>query len=128
MDRRTNRSKRLSVRRAGSFLPRRRFGFFWLALAERGEASSIGEAGEKKLVEGSHLPVKHTFEKLGVFRPIFYQRHDRYLQRGEAGLEDRNSYLGRVWDRISGTVRQAMALAQTVQSHPTTSHHFTPST
>jgi len=39
-----------------------------------------------RLVEGSHLPVKRTLEKLGVPRPTFYRWYDRYLQRGEAGL------------------------------------------
>ena len=60
------------------------------------------------LVEGSHLPVKRTLEKLGVSRPTFYRWYDRFLQLGEAGLEDRKSHPGRVWNRIPDTVRQAM--------------------
>jgi len=61
-----------------------------------------------RLVEGSHLPVKRTLEKLGVSRPTFYRWYDRYLQFGEVGLEDRKSHPGRVWNRIPDTVRQAM--------------------
>ena len=61
-----------------------------------------------RLVEGSHLPVKRTLEKLGVSRPTYYRWYDRYLQRGEAGLEDLKSHPGRVWNRIPDKVRQAM--------------------
>jgi len=61
-----------------------------------------------RLVEGSHLPVKRTLEKLGVSRPTFYRWYDRYLQRGEAGLEDRKPHPGRIWNRIPDTVRKAM--------------------
>lgn len=61
-----------------------------------------------RLVERSHLPVKRTLDKLGVPRPTFYRWYDRYLQRGEAGLEDRKSHPGRVWNRIPDKVRQAM--------------------
>ena len=53
-----------------------------------------------RLVEGSHLPVKRTLEKLGVSRPTYYRWYDRYLQRGEAGLEDLKSHPGHVWNRI----------------------------
>lgn len=61
-----------------------------------------------RLVEGSHLPAKRTLEKLGVSRPTFYRWYDRYLQHGEAGLEDRKSHPGRDWNRIRDTVRKAM--------------------
>ncbi len=61
-----------------------------------------------RLVEGSHLPVKRTLEKLGVSRPTFYRWYDRFLQRGEAGLEDRKPHPGRVWHRILGDFWQAM--------------------
>ena len=47
-------------------------------------------------------------EKLGVSRPTFYRWYDRYLQRGEAALEDRKPHPGRVWNRIPDDVRQAM--------------------
>ncbi len=61
-----------------------------------------------RLVEGSHLSVKRTLEKLGVSRPTFYRWYDRFLQRGEAGLEDRKPYPGRVCNRIPDGVRQAL--------------------
>ena len=58
-----------------------------------------------RLVEGSHLPVKRTLEKLGVPRPTFYRWYDRYLQRGEAGLEDRSrirAVSGTAFLKVSG--------------------------
>ena len=60
------------------------------------------------LVEQSHQPIKRTLEQIGVSRPTFYRWYDRYLQPGEAGLEDRKPNPGRVWNRIPDTVRQAM--------------------
>jgi len=61
-----------------------------------------------RLVEGSHLPVKRTLEQLGVSRATFYRWYDLYRQFGEAGLNDRKSHPGRVWNRIPDHVRQAM--------------------
>jgi transposase-like protein len=61
-----------------------------------------------RLVESSHLPVKRTLDTLGVTRPTFYRWYDRYLQRGEAGLDDRKSHPGHVWNCIPDKVRQAM--------------------
>ena len=61
-----------------------------------------------RLVESSHLPVKRTLDTLGVTRPTFYRWYDRYLQRGEAGLDGRKSHPGHVWNRIPDKVRQAM--------------------
>jgi len=58
-----------------------------------------------RLVEGSHLPVNRTLEKLGVSRPTFYRWCDLYQRFGEAGLEDRRSGPGRVWNRIPDEVR-----------------------
>ena len=61
-----------------------------------------------RLVEQSHLPVKHTLEKLGVSRPTFYRWYDLYQRFGEARLEDRTSHPGRVWNRIPDKVRDDM--------------------
>jgi len=61
-----------------------------------------------RLVEGSHLSVKRTLEKLGVSRPTFYRWYDLYRRFGEVGLEDRSSRPGRVWNRIPDDVREAM--------------------
>ena len=58
-----------------------------------------------RLVEQSHLGVKPTLEKLGIPKTTFYRWYDRYLAFGEAGLEDRNSNPGRVWNRIPDDVR-----------------------
>ena len=59
-----------------------------------------------RLVDGSHLPIKRTLEKLGIPRTTFYRWYDRYLSLGEAGLEDRHSRPGRVWNRIPDKVRK----------------------
>jgi len=61
-----------------------------------------------RLVEGSHLPVKRTLEKLGVSRPTFYRWYDLYCRFGQTGLEDRRSHPGRVWNRIPDKVRADM--------------------
>ena len=59
-----------------------------------------------RLVEGSHLPIKRTREKLGIPRSTFHRWYDRYRALGEAGLEDRRPHPGRVWNRIADDVRQ----------------------
>ena len=43
-----------------------------------------------RLVEGSHLSARLTLAKLGIPRTTFYRWYDRYLQRGEAGLQDQS--------------------------------------
>ena len=57
------------------------------------------------LVEQSHLGVRPTLGKLGIPKTTFYRWYDRYLAFGEAGLEDRGSHPGRVWNRIPDDVR-----------------------
>lgn len=69
-----------------------------------------------RLVEQSHLGVRPTLKKLGIPKTTFYRWYDRYLAFGEAGLEDRNSNPGRVWNRIPNEVRQeiiGLALEET---------------
>jgi len=61
-----------------------------------------------RLVEQSHLPAKRTLMMLGVPRTTFYRWYDRYSALGEVGLEDRRPHPGRVWNRISDDVRQAV--------------------
>ncbi len=41
-----------------------------------------------RLIEDSHLSARQTLAKLGIPHTMFYRWYDRYLQRGEAGLED----------------------------------------
>jgi putative transposase len=41
-----------------------------------------------RLVEESHLSAHLTLAKLGTPRNTFYRWYDRYLQRGDAGLQD----------------------------------------
>ena len=65
-----------------------------------------------RLVEQSHIGVRSTLAKLGIPKTTFYRWYDRYLAFGEAGLEDRTSNPGRVWNRIPEDVRdQIVALA-----------------
>jgi putative transposase len=59
-----------------------------------------------RLVEQSHLPVRRTLASLGIARTTFYRWYDRYRAFGEAGLVDRTSGPGRVWNRIPDAVRQ----------------------
>ncbi|MDP7489792.1 MAG: IS3 family transposase, partial [Arenicellales bacterium] len=59
-----------------------------------------------RLVERSHLPVRRTLDKLGIPRTTFYRWYDRYLAFGAAGLDDRTSGPGRVWNRIPDDVRE----------------------
>ena len=56
-------------------------------------------------VEQSHLGVGSTLDKLGIPKTTFYRWYDRFLAFGDAGLEDRNSSPGRVWNRIPDDVR-----------------------
>ena len=58
-----------------------------------------------RLVEQSHLGVGSTLDKLGIPKTTFYRCYDRFLAFGDAGLEDRNSSPGRVWNRIPDDVR-----------------------
>ena len=59
-----------------------------------------------RLVEGSHLSARLTLAKLGIPRTTFYRWYDRYLQRGEAGLEDQSPKPKHVWNRIPDEVRR----------------------
>jgi putative transposase len=59
-----------------------------------------------RLVERSHLPVRRSLAKLGIPPTTFYRWYDRYQAFGEAGLEDRTSGPGRVWNRIPDDVRR----------------------
>ena len=58
-----------------------------------------------RLVEQSHLGVRPTLQMLGIPKTTSYRWYDRYRAFGEAGLKDRNSHPGRVWNRIPDDVR-----------------------
>lgn len=59
-----------------------------------------------RLVEESHLSARQTRAKLGIPRTTFYRWYDRYLQRGEAGLQDQSPKPRHVWNRIPNEVRR----------------------
>ena len=58
------------------------------------------------LVEGAQLSARQTLAKLGIPRTTFYRWYDRYLQRGEAGLEDQSPKPKHVWNRIPDALRR----------------------
>jgi len=58
-----------------------------------------------RIVEGSHLPVKRTLDRLGVSRPTFYRWYDLYQRFGEMGLEDKRSGPNLAWNRVPEIVR-----------------------
>ena len=59
-----------------------------------------------RLVEGAQLSARQTLAKLGIPRTTFYRWYDRYLKRGEAGLEDQSPKPKHVWNRIPDAVRR----------------------
>jgi putative transposase len=59
-----------------------------------------------RLVEQSHLPVKHTLEKLGIPRATFYHWCDLYRTGGPEALDDRSPRPDRVWNRIPDDIRE----------------------
>ena len=59
-----------------------------------------------RLVEESHLSARLTLAKLGIPRTTFYRWYDRYLQRGEAGLQDRSPKPKHVWNRVPDEVKR----------------------
>jgi transposase InsO family protein len=65
-----------------------------------------------RLVEQSHLSVRHTLAKIGVPPTTFYRWYDRFVEHGPEGLADRPSSPSRVWNRIPDAVRgQIVSLA-----------------
>ncbi len=58
-----------------------------------------------RLVEGSHLSARLTLAKLGIPRTTFYRWYDRYLLRGEAGLQDQSPKPKHVWNRVPDEVK-----------------------
>ena len=59
-----------------------------------------------RLVEESHLSTRVTLAKLGIPRTTFYRWYDRYLQRGEAGLQDQSPKPKHVWNRVPNEVKR----------------------
>ncbi len=59
-----------------------------------------------RLVEESHLSARLTLAKLGIPRATFYRWYDRYLQGGEAGLQDQSPKPKHVWNRVPDEVKR----------------------
>ena len=58
-----------------------------------------------RTVEQSHLPVRHTLERIGLPRATFYRWYDRYAAGGPEALADRPSRPETTWNRIPDAVR-----------------------
>ena len=58
-----------------------------------------------RLVEEGHLSARQTLAKLGIPRTTFYRWYDRYLQRGESGLQDQSPKPKHVWNRVPDEVK-----------------------
>jgi transposase-like protein len=74
-----------------------------------------------RVVEGSHLSVRQTLATLGIPRTTLYRWYDRYLQRGEAGLQGQSPKPKHVWNRIPDEVRRKvvkLVLKETELSPP----------
>ena len=63
-----------------------------------------------RLVEQSHLPVRHTLAKLSIPRATFYRWYDLYQTGGPEALDDRSPRPGRVWNRIPDAVRERIRM------------------
>ena len=61
-----------------------------------------------RLVEESHLSARLTLAKLGIPRTTFYRWYDRYLQRGEAGLQDQSPKPTHVWNRVHDALKRTL--------------------
>src|SRR4051794_6288762 len=59
-----------------------------------------------QLVEQSHLPARHTLQKLGIPRAPFHRWYDRFLTGVVEALENRRPWPKRVWNRIPEAVRE----------------------
>jgi putative transposase len=59
-----------------------------------------------RLVEESNLSARLTLAKLGIPRTTFYRWYNRYLQRGEAGLQDQRPKPKHVWNRVPDEVKR----------------------
>jgi len=61
-----------------------------------------------RLVEQSSLSVRRTLAQLGIRRATFYVWYERYQARGAEALEDGQSALRRVWNKIPAPVAAAV--------------------
>ena len=67
--------------------------------------SASEKLGIIRTVEHSHLPVRHTLERIGLPRATFYRWYDRYAVGGPEALADRPSRPETTWNRIPDAVR-----------------------
>lgn len=68
-----------------------------------------------RLVEQSALSVRRTLAQMGIPRSTFYAWYDRYREGGAPALEDGHPAPQRVWNKLPGSVSEAivdLALAE----------------
>jgi putative transposase len=53
-----------------------------------------------RAVEGAGLPVKQVLSQLAISRSAYYRWRRSFRQRGQAGLHDRKTAGGRIWNQI----------------------------
>lgn len=53
-----------------------------------------------RIIEQSHLPIKHTLRELDIASSTFYDWYRRFQEYGYDGLADKSSRPGRIWNRI----------------------------
>jgi hypothetical protein len=69
--------------------------------------SRFREAGDHRLVEQSHRPVRRTLAMLGILPMTFYRWYARLQAGGPEALEDKPSRPGRVF-RLLGQFRRCV--------------------
>ena len=69
-----------------------------------------------RIVEQSHLPIKHTLKELDIASSTFYDWYHRFQFDGYEGLADRSSRPGKIWNRIPDSEREK--IVQIALEHP----------
>ena len=62
--------------------------------------SAESKLGVLRAVEGAGLPVKEVLSQLAISRSTYYRWRRSFRQRGQAGLHDRKTAGGRIWNQI----------------------------
>jgi transposase InsO family protein/transposase-like protein len=69
-----------------------------------------------RIVEQSHLPIKHTLKELAIASSTFYDWYRRFQIDGYDGLTDRSSRPGKIWNRIPDSEKEKVV--QIALEHP----------
>jgi len=77
-----------------------------------------------RIVEQSHLPIKHTLKELDIASSTFYNWYQRFQIYGYDGLADKSSRPGRIWNRIPDKERERVV--QIALEYPVSAVIFVP--